>query len=143
MVTNNDWIETNDLIKLHTTKSFFLIGRVDNIINTAGLKIDPIEVKSLILNALENSNIEIEIIGITDQEFGERVALVFQINGNNQLTKPEFWELLYQNLKRNTDSKILPKAVFALTVIPKTETLKVNKMELKRILTGLVPIWEK
>jgi len=65
-------IQTNDLVTLLASDSFQVIGRYDNIINTAGIKVSPESVESKIAEALHTTlpGIDYFIVGEKDESFG-------------------------------------------------------------------------
>ena len=44
-VTNHEWLQTNDIARLHPN-GFELLGRIDNVINTGGLKVQAEKVEN-------------------------------------------------------------------------------------------------
>jgi O-succinylbenzoic acid--CoA ligase len=63
-VTSQEWIQTNDMVKIIDKKSFFVLGRVDDIINSGGLKVNPLEIKQLLEKVLLSLELEFQILGI-------------------------------------------------------------------------------
>jgi O-succinylbenzoic acid--CoA ligase len=142
-VTNQEWIQTNDLVKILDEKSFFFLGRVDDVINSGGLKINPIEIKSLLETVLFKQVLEFQILGIADQNLGEKVVLAFEINGNPEFQSEQFWPLVFEKLAEQIDSRLLPRSVFGLHQLPKTDNMKFDKPKLRLLIKDSRPIWEK
>ncbi len=73
-ITNNEWIKTNDLIDLISSKSFKWIGRKDFIINSGGIKINPEKIEAILAKQLK----EDFIIGSeSDSSLGKKAILFF------------------------------------------------------------------
>jgi O-succinylbenzoic acid--CoA ligase len=142
-VTNQEWIQTNDLVKILDEKSFFFLGRVDDVINSGGLKINPIEIKSLLETVLFKQVLEFQILGIADQNLGEKVVLAFEINENPEFQSEQFWPLVFEKLAEQIDSRLLPRSVFGLHQLPKTDNMKFDKPKLRLLIKDSRPIWEK
>ncbi len=47
-VTNNIWLETNDVARINKNNTFEIIGRIDNVINSGGYKIYPEKIEAAI-----------------------------------------------------------------------------------------------
>jgi len=112
-------VVTNDLVKLLNDTQFMWLGRVDNVINSGGVKLYPerIEYK---LGAIIKTNFF--IAGIQDDLLGERVALfveqeeTFSIN-----SKTEFGEVL--------DAYEIPKSIYILARFERTPNGKIQRKQ--------------
>ncbi len=106
---------TNDLVNLISETSFELLGRIDNIINSGGVKIIPEQVEAKLAYLI---NRRFFIAGIPDEKFGEKVVLV--IEGN---PKPSF---NLSDLKVASLSKYeFPKQLFYVNKFVETNTGKI------------------
>jgi len=141
-VTQNQWIETKDQIQRINLKSFHLIGRIDDIVNSGGLKINPSEIKQFLQEEPLLHEVQFELLGIKDDLLGQKLVLVFQENLSEDLINPLFWKTLIDTLKSSIDSKKLPKAVFSVKEFPKTESQKLNKPLLISLLGSSLPVWK-
>ncbi|RYC69435.1 MULTISPECIES: AMP-binding protein [Spirosoma] len=76
--TNQQRIQTNDVVTLLPDNRFRLLGRADTIINTGGVKIQPEPVERLIQEELAKSGPvpRLFVAGIPDERLGQRVTLV-------------------------------------------------------------------
>jgi len=68
-------IVTNDLVKFSGPGAFRWIGRIDNLINTAGIKIVPEEMEARIA---EKSGLVCTVIGLPHERLGQKPVLVFE-----------------------------------------------------------------
>ena len=142
-VTQNVWLQTKDTVNLVSENSFFLAGRMDDIINSDGLKINPESVKTIIFNYLPWKSINFELVGIHNSVFGEVLVMVFESNKTMIPDGEGFWSGFMANIRQNEDPKILPKAIYEIEKIPVTASLKVDKPALKTLLEKILPIWKK
>ena len=72
---NEEQIITNDVVKMHSDNSFELIGRIDNMINTGGVKVYPERIEKKLDSVIS------ERFFITDQKdekLGFRVVLILE-----------------------------------------------------------------
>mgnify|MGYP001062516847 CR=1 FL=1 len=67
---------TNDVVKLHGEKRFELLGRVDNLINSGGIKHFPEQLEARLEALLPGR--DFFIAGLADERLGERLALFIE-----------------------------------------------------------------
>lgn len=122
-MTNKKDIITNDLVELLNSNKFRWIGRVDNVINSGGIKINAEELEEKICHIFTNHDINHEffIYGKEDAKFGESITLV--IKG-----KEESINLKYL-LSDKLDKYEIPKSITFLKSFKYTHTGKINKKE--------------
>jgi o-succinylbenzoate---CoA ligase len=79
-VTNNEWIQTNDIVKLIDSSHFEWKGRLDNVINSGGIKIFPEEIESLISPILIelDCNQDFFLTSIKDEKLGEKLVMIME-----------------------------------------------------------------
>ena len=118
-LVSNERLYTNDIVEIYEDKSFRIIGRKDNIINSGGVKIQIEEVEALLKPALNNG---FAITSLPDPKFGEIVVLA---------TEKEIDENLISNL---LPAYSIPKEIIRVNKIPLTETGKINRAALKEII---------
>lgn len=76
-VTDTDgqrWFRTDDLGELDDQGRLHLLGRIDDVINSGGLKIAPHAVQEALLRLPEVA--EALVLGVPDEQWGQRVAAV-------------------------------------------------------------------
>jgi len=142
-VTNDIWIQTNDLVKINDDKSFFFLGRIDGIINSGGLKVNPGELISHFEILFSRQELEFQILGISDQKLGEKVVLAFISNRKSIFHSSQYWAEVIGKLAKQLDPRILPRAVYGLNQFPKTQTMKYDLPALRSILKNSKPVWDK
>lgn len=119
-------IQTNDLATLNSDGTFDIIGRVDFVINSGGVKINPEKVEELISECkFLKSNFAISCV--QDEEFGEKIVLVIEseiLNHGNLLNE----------LKEILPMYSAPKEIVYINVLPLTSTGKINRPMLKNLI---------
>ncbi len=136
-VTNFKKIITNDKIKLIDEQHFEWIGRIDNVINSGGVKIQVEKVENEIDKLFAEIHISqrFAIVGLPDTHLGEAVTLVLEGEKNNIYTTDN--ELL--NVLKNKLGKYeVPKKILYLPIFPKTETNKISRLKIKALLENRI-----
>lgn len=124
-VTDNQWIQTNDLAALQGDRRFKVIGRADNIINTGGVKVSAELLEGKIAPVIKGKVLQYAISSTPDSLLGEKVVLVCE-----GLTIPP--EEILELLKPHLGKFELPKSVI-LHQIPKTASGKIDRAKLKKV----------
>jgi O-succinylbenzoic acid--CoA ligase len=144
-ITNNLWLETRDLVQMDGPGSFRFLGRLDHIINSGGIKIDPAKVSGLVSLLVSDLWQDWEVLGLPDSALGEKVVLVFF--GQSHSYFSTFWANL--NWKQKTDqiqdkkSRILlPKEIYYLSEKPATTSQKTDFQKMKSLLLSTASVWK-
>lgn len=82
-------IITNDLVELLHDNQFIFVGRIDNIINSGGVKLIPEQIEAKLI---EKINARFFVTGVPDIALGEKLILV--IEGEKQNFAPDFFDFL-------------------------------------------------
>lgn len=115
---------TNDIVQLLDNKHFIVLGRLDNIINSGGIKIMPEKIEKILSSYLK---CDFAISYIEDSLLGQKVVLIVtQDVSEDDLNKA------YLHL----DKYEKPKEVIKLQNIPKTKTQKIDRFNLVKILNN-------
>jgi len=122
-LTGVSTLTTNDYVKLESSSSFKWLGRKDFAINSAGIKIHP-EIEELKL--VDKIPVPFIIIGLPDPILSEKVVLVLE----GLSTIPQD---IYQHFDEIATQK-RPKAIYTLPTFPRTESGKIKRLELRRLL---------
>lgn len=127
-VTNFEQIITNDKVKLIDEYTFEWIGRVDNVINSGGFKIQIEKVEREIDKALTFSQVfrRFVAIGLPDNKLGEALVLVIEGIPLNQETENHIYNLLKANLNKYE----VPKKIVYVDSFPETPTAKIDRKRL-------------
>ncbi|OCB72062.1 O-succinylbenzoic acid--CoA ligase [Flavobacterium piscis] len=112
-------IVTNDLVELIRENQFIFLGRIDNVINSGGVKLIPEQIEAKLIGKI---NTRFFVTGVPDTSLGEKLILV--IEGEKQEFAPEFFDVLdkYEKpkeivfvpkFKENENGKLLRKPSLA------------------------------
>lgn len=126
-VTSNQWIVTNDIVELTNKDSFKWIGRIDNIINSGGIKIQIEKLEAEIQTLIPSLNFI--ITSGQNQKLGEVIVLISE---KRNLTSTEK-ELLKVALQRFH----FPKAFRLIDNLPMTTSGKPDRIAAKKIASSL------
>jgi O-succinylbenzoic acid--CoA ligase len=109
----------------------FIVNRRTDLIISGGENINPNEIEEVLLNHPKIK--EVCVLGIKDEEWGEIVCAVIVPMDEIDISENEIKNFLKSNL---TGYKI-PKKIFFLDALPKTELGKVKRSELLSLLQNL------
>lgn len=119
---------TNDYATILADGSFRILGRLDNCINSGGIKIQLEEVESLLAKLLKGSEIAFQVTSLADPELGHKVVLLLEKTCDFEFTVRKVKEkikLLPKYLK--------PKNIFLVETLPYTESGKPDRCFAKEI----------
>lgn len=120
-VSNNEILITNDLVNITSPSSFEWLGRVDNVINSGGIKIQIEQVEQKITEYFYEKNIANRFIigGINDEQFGTKVVLIIEGKCAIELN----------SLKPILTKYELPKLIFFIPSLVETKTGKIDRKQ--------------
>jgi len=118
-------IATGDVGYLDTHGRLFVSGRDDDMIVSGGENVFPREVEDLL--AEHPAVDDVAVIGVPDQEFGERLRAFVVLKRGAQLSEEDVRTHVRENLARFT----VPRDVVFVDVLPRNATGKVLKRELR------------
>jgi len=110
---------TNDIVDLKSDKSFKLLGRYDNVINSGGVKLFPEQIEEKLKSIIKERFI---IAGQKDADLGEKLILIIE---NPLDTTKEILSKI-QRLK-TLDKFEIPKAIYTLSKFHETTTGKIQR----------------
>jgi len=114
---SNEQIVTNDLVEIINENQFVFLGRIDNIVNSGGIKLIPEQIEEKLANEI---HARFFIAGMPDATLGEKLVLI--IEGEEQ----KFDKTIFNSL----DKYEKPKEVFYVTKFAETENGKVKRKEI-------------
>lgn len=123
---SSEIVITNDVIELLSETSFKLLGRVDNVINTGGVKVHPELVEEKLVTLLDQPFF---IASEKDEVLGERVILI--IESQTQLELDDFSRIFKVLSTYEKPKKVLTSPEFIYT-----ETGKIRRQEVLRDLNS-------
>ncbi len=110
-------VATNDLVELISPTEFKWLGRIDNVINSGGIKLIPEQIEEKLAEILKN---RFFVAGIFDIVLGEKLILIYEGSKKFDLLKE------IQHLQTLSIYEI-PKEIFFLEKFIETETTKIDR----------------
>ncbi len=122
--TLNIPIETQDLVEIVNTNTFKITGRSNRIINSSGLKVNPVEIENQLYDYFTSKNIKNDffVAGIPDNFFGELVCIF--VEGNILYELEDINAFLLQKIQKNK----LPKKLLIIPKFIKTDSGKIDQI---------------
>jgi O-succinylbenzoic acid--CoA ligase len=115
---------TNDHAELRGDGSFRILGRIDNVINTGGIKVQTEALEAFLSDFID---IPFAISSLPDEKFGEIIVLAVEgILDDALLTQTLHAE--------NLPAHQFPKQIISLESLPRTESGKINRAALRTLL---------
>jgi len=118
-------MSTGDVGRFDAGGRLFVDGRDDEMIVSGGENVFPREVEDLLADHGEIE--EAAVVGVSDEEFGQRLRAFVVARGGAGLTEEEVKSYVKQNLARFK----VPREVVFLNELPRNATGKVLKRELQ------------
>jgi o-succinylbenzoate---CoA ligase len=108
-------IVTNDLVEIIRENQFIFLGRIDNVINSGGVKLIPEQIEAKLIEKIDS---RFFVTGLPDPVLGEKLILV--IEGEKQNFASDFFDVLDKfekpkeivfvpKFKENENGKLLRK----------------------------------
>ena len=131
-ITNNKKIITNDLVEIKSPNKFRWMGRLDNVINSGGIKIQAEQLEQEIAGIFNDLTIHNSFIisEMNDERLGKKVVLV--VEGNLAYNRDELLEILRHRL----DKYKAPKDIICKSAFTKTISGKIDRKQLKEELNA-------
>lgn len=107
---------TNDIVTLYSETEFEWLGRIDNVINSGGIKLFPEQIEEKLKGKIP---VQFFIASEPDEKLGEKLILVLESETNN------FDTSLFERL----DKFEIPKVVYNLPKFKMTPTGKIKRKE--------------
>ena len=122
--SNNELIQTNDIVEILNGNEFKLMGRFDNIINSGGVKIQLEKVEKLIENEIKLLTLNrFFAYGIPDDKLGQKLVLIVE----GEEVKSEIKELFFKNIHAILSKYEVPKEIYFVKSFVETQTGKIDK----------------
>ena len=119
--SNNELIQTNDIVEIINENEFKLIGRFDNIINSGGVKIQLEKVEKIFEEFITEKRFF--AFGIDDEKLGQKLILVVETDylaNNNK-------DILIKKAQDKVAKYEIPKQIFTINSFSETPTGKIDK----------------
>jgi len=114
---SNQKIITNDIVDIISEKEFVWLGRIDNVVNSGGIKIFPEKIESRIADKIPY---RFFLGGVYDTILGEKLILVIEAD------KYKLSENVFDDLKKYE----IPKEIFFIPKFNQTENGKIKRKEI-------------
>ena len=123
----DEQLQTNDIVSLNSDGSFRFRGRIDNVINSGGIKIQIEEVEQLLKSVITTP---FAITSIPHPKWGEEIVLLIESNIDlneighsiNEIL-PKYWQ---------------PRHLFKISYLPMTNTNKIDRKNCKILASDLI-----
>ena len=126
VITDDGWFRTGDMGKLDADGYVFVEDRLKDMIISGGENIYSPEVERVV--AEHPSVMEVAIIGVPDDRWGESVKAVVALHPGTELTEDELIGFCREQLAHYK----CPKSVDVLETLPRNPTGKILKRDLRR-----------
>jgi O-succinylbenzoic acid--CoA ligase len=120
---NAEILKTNDLVELKNEREFRFLGRIDHVINSAGLKIYPEELENLLKKEISN---EVIFVGIKDETFGQKLILAVE-GEQSEILQAQLLNTIYPSKNHH------PKETIYLEFFPRLPNGKLDRRALNTI----------
>lgn len=120
-------VETNDVVELLSPTSFRFLGRIDNVINSGGIKIHPEEVETKLSLHIE---LPFFIASERDEALGQKLILVVESEMNLKLKD-------FSTAFEGLSSYEKPKKLYILPRFLYTDTEKIKRSEIMKIVENM------
>lgn len=129
-VTEEEWLQTNDVVELLGPDAFRWLGRADYVVNSGGVKIHPEQVERFLSERLQQwgNSQPFFVAGVPDARLGERLLLFLE----GEPWPEQLQARLFVALEDALGRYCVPKEVVVCPAFPMTETMKVKRMEVVR-----------
>lgn len=119
------WIATGDLARMDNNGYLYLMGRVDNMIVSAGQNVYPVELENILRqHPLVN---HVFATGIQDNDFGQRLKIYVELK-EKKITDVE----LMQWIKTKAARYQVPKEIVLVEQLPFNSIGKINRQSLEK-----------
>lgn len=131
MLCDND-IYTNDLIDIIDDRHFKVLGRIDNVINTGGIKVLIEDLEKFFTGKI---SCNFAFSKAKHELYGEQIILVIEGNETKICDKDKS---MIQDIINNMPRYYVPKHIIYVDKIPLTKTYKVSRKELETLVSNLI-----
>jgi len=123
------FITSGDLGRRDTDGYFWFEGRADDVIKSAGYRIGPFEIESVILE--HPAVAEAAVVGKPDALRGQ-IVKAFVVLRPGLAAEPSFIQEIVDLVKTRVGQHQYPREVEVVSELPKTETGKIQRFQLRQ-----------
>jgi acyl-CoA synthetase (AMP-forming)/AMP-acid ligase II len=128
------FMSSGDVGYLDEAGRLFVVGRDDEMIVSGGENVYPIEVEKTL--AAHSDVAEAAVIGVDDEQYGQRLAAFVVLEPGAQLDKGAAPETLRQHVRENLANYKVPREISVLDELPRGNTGKILRAELQSRVSG-------
>ena len=128
------FMSSGDVGYLDEAGRLFVVGRDDEMIVSGGENVYPIEVERTL--AAHSDVAEAAVIGVDDEQYGQRLAAFVVLEPGAQLDKGAAPETLKQHVRENLANYKVPREISVLDELPRGNTGKILRAELQSRVSG-------
>jgi acetyl-CoA synthetase len=123
-----DLFLTGDVMRVDEDGRYWFVGRDDDLIVTSGYNVGPSEVENLIL--AHPGVAEVAVVAAPDPARGSVVRAIIVLNGT--VAQQQVTDDITANVRENLGRHAYPKIIDYVDELPRTETGKIKRNELRR-----------
>lgn len=123
ILCSNDWFKTDE------EGFLYFLGRNDDIIKTRGEKVSPVEIENVIYKI--DGIKEVAVLGIPDTIMGESIVVFVTTYDSTLLSEKD----IQRECMLHLEQFMIPQKVISLDEMPKSSNGKIDKKELKKVIT--------
>lgn len=124
------WRRTGDLARIDEDGYFWFIGRADDVITSAGYRIGPFEIESVLIE--HKAVVEAAVVGVPDKLRGEAIVAFVKLAQGFEPSE-ELANELQQLVKNRLAKHLYPRKIIFLNELPHTESGKIKRKELREM----------
>ncbi len=128
------FMSSGDVGYLDDAGRLFVVGRDDEMIVSGGENVYPIEVEKTL--AAHPDVAEAAVIGVDDEQYGQRLAAFVVLSPGASLDKEATPEALKQHVRENLANYKVPREIAVLDELPRGSTGKIQRNELQSRVKG-------
>jgi acyl-CoA synthetase (AMP-forming)/AMP-acid ligase II len=122
---HDGFMSSGDIGRFDDAGRLFVVGRDDEMIVSGGENVYPIEVEKTLTSHPDVA--EASVIGVDDEQFGQRLAAFVVLNGGAAATP----DALKQHVRENLANYKVPREITILDELPRSSTGKIVRRELQ------------
>ncbi len=116
-----DALATNDLAEIEKNGTFQILGRIDDVIVSGGLKFNPVSIEDKLAGIISNDFL---IAGLEDNELGQKLILFIEKGKQIERRIFDIWNKIEERLERLE----IPKEIIFIESFIRTESGKTDRI---------------
>jgi acetyl-CoA synthetase len=124
----DDWLLTDDLVRVDEDGYFWFEGRADDVILSSGYRIGPFEIESKLVE--HKAVAEAAVVGVPDEQRGQRVK-AFLVASQQGTDDEDPHKDIQQFVRDSLAAHEYPREIEFVDELPKTVTGKIRRTELR------------